>query len=217
MSSLDKVDHSTAFLPASLFTRFYDKAAQPYNLHPILHEEHGHGLLEHEYIFVPVARPGHWDSQWTDRTRPTIKYLDSYCQGGAIYANAMRTYLNDFELTNGQKQQKPWTCIDITHRQSYKNATHVYILRQLYLCINLRRSNKSEALKKQRGVVMGRKGKGTAAVEKRYHRTTPDLLKSTRLDDQTAYTGGIEKHCAGKDKVEGVDTHNKPRRSCWEK
>ena len=88
----------------SFLTRFFDIAAQTYTLHSIIHEVHGPELSKNEYIFLPGDMPGHWASLWIDTTRRTMKYLDSYFEGGAIYANAIQAYLEDFEATIGQKQ-----------------------------------------------------------------------------------------------------------------
>ena len=142
MSSLGAMDNSTAYLPASFFTRLYDMDTQIHNLQPILHEIHGSGLLDHENIFVPVVLPGHWASLWIDTTKRAIRYLDSYFQGGTTYANAMKAYLEDFERTLGREPQQPWTCISTTHSRSPEDATHIYVPRQLgvddcgvYACI----------------------------------------------------------------------------------
>ena len=125
------VDHNTAYLPASIFTRFYDMVTQAHYLHPILHEIHGPGPLDHVNIFVPVTRNGHWVSLWFDTPRRTIKYLDSYYQGGGNHANAVKSYLEDFERTIGRERQQPWTCVSTTHIRSHEDATHIYVPKQL--------------------------------------------------------------------------------------
>ena len=122
MTSLRTREERKAYLPASFFTRYFDMTTQTHNLHPILHEVHGPRLLEYEYIFVLVARKGHWASLWIDTTRRTIKYLDSYFQDGTYYANAMTTYLEVFEHTIGQKPQMSWTFMGATHRQSHEDV-----------------------------------------------------------------------------------------------
>ena len=94
--SLATVDPKSMYLPASFFIRLYDMSKQTYTLHPALHEVHGPDILKHKSIVIPVARPGHWACIWVDTARRTIKYLDSYFQGGATYAKAMKAYLEDF-------------------------------------------------------------------------------------------------------------------------
>ena len=69
MMSLEEVDPKTGYLPTSFFTRFYDMEKRTYTLHPVLHEVHGPGLLEHKNIVVPVARLGHWACHWISQRR----------------------------------------------------------------------------------------------------------------------------------------------------
>ena len=121
----------TAYLLTSFFIRFYDMEKRTYTLHLVLHEVHGPDLLKHENIVIPVARPGHWACLLIDPTKRTIKYLDSYFQGGAEYTHAMRAYPTDFENIIGTKPLRPWTCIETTHQQSRENATHIYVPSQI--------------------------------------------------------------------------------------
>ena len=52
-------------------------------------------------------------------------------QGGATYAKAIKTYLEDFKSTLGQTQTRPWTFIETAHRRSHEDATHIYVARQI--------------------------------------------------------------------------------------
>ena len=142
MSTLATVYQNTAYLPASFFTRLYNITKQTYTLHPVLHEVHGPDLLQHENVVIPVARTGHWAGLQLDMSRRTTKYLDSYFQGGAISAKAMKAYLEDFKITLGGTQSRPWTCLETTQRRIHDDATQVYVPRQIrgddygvYLCI----------------------------------------------------------------------------------
>ena len=86
MSSLATV----MYLSASYFTRLYDMSKQTYAVHPVLHEGHEPDLLRHDRIVIPVAIQDHWASIWIYTARRKIKCLDSYFQGGATYAKAIK-------------------------------------------------------------------------------------------------------------------------------
>ena len=142
----------------------------------------------------------------------TIRYLDSYFQGGKNYANAMKKYLEDFERTIGKKQQQPWTCISTTQRRSYEDATHIYVPRQLggddcgvYACIFADLiSQKRQISEAEHGWINNaREQLQKQLSERSNHKTTPDLQESTRLDNYTSYTSGTGNQCAGKEKEEG--------------
>ena len=223
MKSLAAVDPTTEYMPTSFFTRLYDMDTQKYTLHPVLHEVHGPELLQREYIFIPVARPGHWASLWIDTARRTIKYLDSYYQGGASYAKAMKAYLEDFENTLGTTDARPWMCIETTHRRSHEDATRVYVPRQIgsddcgvYVCMFAdligQRRPISEA--EQGWIEKAREALRKQLTEKRHHRTTPDPLPMQQ-DDYTAFTG-----TGGTEEVrqpEMGESQTDPRRSGREK
>ena len=113
-------------------------------LKTLLHLNSIDGIQNYDPIFKiwPVARLSHLTSLWIDTTRRTIKHLDSYFQGGALFANAMKAYIKDFETPIGQKQHTPSTCVKTTHRKSHEDATHVYVPRQqesddcsVYVCM----------------------------------------------------------------------------------
>ena len=144
-----------------------------------------------------MARPGHCASPWIDTARRTIKYLDSYYQGGESYAYAIKAYLDDLDNTLGTTDARPLLCIKTTHRRSLEDTTHVYVPRQLgsddfgvYVCMfadligQKRPFNKAE----QGLIEKAREALLKHLTVKRYHRRTPDPLP-TRQDDHTALTG----------------------------
>ena len=107
IKSLAAVDPSTKYMPTSLFTTLYDMDTQKYTFLPVLHEVLDPEQLQREFIFIPVARPGHLANLLIDMARRTIKYLDSNTQGEASYAKAMKAYLEDFENTLRTTDARP--------------------------------------------------------------------------------------------------------------
>ena len=91
----------TVYLPTSFVTRFYDMVSKTHTIYTVLHEVFRPDLFNHENIVVLVTRPGNWACIWIDIPKRTNKYIDSYHQGDAVYTQAMRAYLMDFEKKIG--------------------------------------------------------------------------------------------------------------------